>query len=179
MSERFDTLLEILELYKSEADRCEKSRAYLSGCVVLGAALEAGLLATATCYRSQVRRAVTYRRLKGMPLEKWGLFDLLGLARELKWVPSQLPLGTSARVSSLTPDKALKEKDVAYFADIVRELRNTIHPGKYWRQWKGLKIKKRHFEFCYEMTEIVFEHLYQKLASSITDALTKESRARN
>jgi len=179
MNDRFDALLQIVDVYKSQADRCEKSRAYLSGCVVLGAALEAGLLATAMCYPSQVRRAVIYRRLKGKPLEEWGLFDLLGLARELKWVPSKLPIGMGARASGLTPDKALKNKDVAYFADVVREMRNVIHPGRYWRQWRGIRIKKQHFDFCYEIAEIVYEHLYQKLVSSVTDALTKKSRARN
>jgi len=52
--DRFDFLLKLANLYKSEADKCGKSRAYLTGCIILGTALEAGLLAMTECYPEEV-----------------------------------------------------------------------------------------------------------------------------
>jgi hypothetical protein len=166
---KFDFLLEILNVYRDQALKCKKVRAYLAGCVFLGSALEAGLLAMTKTSSSQVRRSQKYlnRPKKDRNVDEWGLFDLLELARELRWIPSELPMGKVARASGISAKKALANGDLGYFADVVREIRNLVHPGVYVREMKNVKITKSYYEFCYEITAHVFDFLRQKLEASI------------
>ena len=167
---KFDFLVEIISDYRNQAERCKKARAYLAGCVFLGSALEAALLATAKSYPSQVRKTEKYlskKRKRDKNLDRWGMFDLLELARELMWIPSKLTMGKVARASGISASKAFAIGDLGYFADVVREVRDLVHPGRYLRSMKNVKVTKRYYEFCYEVTEIVFDHLYAKLEASI------------
>lgn len=166
---KFDFLLKVLTTYHDQAVRSEKSRAYLAGCVFLGAAIEAGLLATSKCYPSQVRKTGKYRskNKKHRNLDKWGFFDLLELGRELKWIPSRIPMGKIARASRITPKSALANGDLGYFANVVREIRNLVHPGVYLRNMRNVKITKSYYQFCFEVEDVVFDYLYKKLEASI------------
>lgn len=171
----FDWLLKLLELYKQEADKCGGARAYLAGCTELGAALEAGLLAMAICYSSEIKKTYVYVELKKrkgrIHLRDLTLSVLLQLARELEWIPSNLPINKVARESGIDPDQALAKGDVGYFADVVREIRNLVHPSNFLERHPRRHLTKKYFEFCYEMLEIVFEYFYAKLVSSIKDEL--------
>jgi len=95
------------------------------------------------------------------------LFDLIKIVTELAWIPSKVPLDKTARESGISPDDALSKGDVGYFADVTREIRDMVHPGRHARLWKDVRISKRHYQFCYEIAEVVFEHLYAKLEDSI------------
>ena len=85
---RYDFLLKLMNIYKNEADKCGKVRAYLAGCIILGAALEAGLLGMAKCYPEKVKRTKTYQQQKKM--DDLGLFDLIKIATELHWIRIQV-----------------------------------------------------------------------------------------
>jgi len=108
-------------------------------------------------------------------LNKWGLFDLLKLATELGWIPSRLSLDKTARSSRVSPHLARSRGDLGYFADIVREIRDMVHPGRYLRYWKGERVSRRYHKFCYTVTDQVFTSLYEKLESSIMRASVHSS----
>jgi hypothetical protein len=118
---------------------------------------------------SQVRRSQKYLsgRKKDRNVDKWSLFDLLELAREVRWIPSKLPMGKVARESGISPKKAQVNGDLGYFADVVRDIRNLVHPGAYLRDMKNVKITKSYYEFCYEISADVFDFLRQKEEESI------------
>jgi|SRR5208337_139546 len=171
---KFDFLLEILQIYHDQAVRSKKCRAYLAGCVFLGAAIEGGLLATARCYPSRVRQSLKYRnkRKKDRNLDKWGFLDLLELGRELKWIPSRIPMGKIARASGISVKSDLANGDLGYFADVVREIRNLVHPGIYVRRMRNVRITESYYQFCYEVEGIVFDYLYRKLENSMRRQLS-------
>jgi len=128
--------------------------------------MEAELLAMAECYPDEVKKTRVYRNRK-KHLFRWDLRGLLELGRELLWIPSTLPVGKTARESGIASDDALARGDVLYFLDVVREIRNLVHPGRYLRRYPGRRITKRYFEFCYEMLQILEDRLYAMLESSI------------
>src|SRR3972149_579542 len=91
-------------------------------------------------------------------------FDfLLELARELRWIPSELPMGKVARASGISAKKVLANSDLGYFADVVRKIRNLVHPGVYVREMKNVKITKSYYEFCYDIAPHLFHIIQQKL----------------
>jgi hypothetical protein len=172
-------LMDLTRFYKREAEKCEQQRAYLAGSILYGAALEAGLLAMARCYPSQVRRTRTYQRHKGQRLDKWELDSLLKLGRELNWTLSKLPIDKTARKSGVSPERAYARGDLGYAADVVREIRDMAHPGRYVRLWKGVKITKGYYVFCETIVRLVFDHLYQTLEQSIRKSLEKKASPEN
>lgn len=170
-------LIGLMEMYKQQSYRCQKAGAYFAACVCLGSAMEAGLLAMAKCYPEDLETSQTYQHKKELCLEKWTLFDLLKLARELSWIPSQIPLEKVAHASGVSPDDALSKGDLGYFADVVREIRDMVHPGRYLRLWRGVRISKDYYEFCAQATELVFDYLYPILEKSISEELNESKKA--
>ena len=88
---RFDKLMEIQNSYRLEAKRCEKARLYISGCVMLGSSLEAGLLAMCLLYPHSLMKSTTYSQKVKRRSELWRttLATLLNIAAELNWLPSR------------------------------------------------------------------------------------------
>ena len=52
--ELFQELLRICRLYHREAQRCMEAKSYLAGCVMIGAALEADLIAMCHFYSEEI-----------------------------------------------------------------------------------------------------------------------------
>lgn len=121
------------------------------------------------CYPEEVIRTRTYRSKKkrARDVAKWGLFDLLKLARELSWIPSVLPIDTIARLSGVDPEVAMVKGDLSYFADFVREIRDTVHPGRYMDLWKGTPITRSYYRVCYEILDLVTVWFSMKLRESV------------
>jgi len=124
----------------------------------------------AYCDEDAIRGTQTYRRMKERRSQTWTLKDLLDLANEMKWLPSNLPLGQIARESGIDQNEALKQGDVGYFADVVRDVRNMIHLGRSLRVWPGVKVTKRCFDFVQETVQIVYDYLYDKLITLIKNS---------
>ena len=100
---RFDSLLRFLNRSALELKKCDKSGAYLAGCVLLGAALEYTLNAMIRMFPHRV-----YAR--GYSLKHhWTLAELNRLARDCHWF------------------------DEAAFnaAERIRHNRNLLHPNWY------------------------------------------------
>ena len=82
-------------------------------------------------------------------------------------------MGKVARASGITVRSALATGDLGYFADVVREIRNLVHPGVYVRRMRNVRINKSYYQFCYEVEGVVFDRLYEKLQASIIGQLSK------
>ena len=163
----FDFLQKLMDQYEEEARKCKEAGVPLAGSVMYAAAMEAALLAIAYCDEDGIRGTDTYVKAGENDLRKWGLKQLLDLANEMKWLPSNLPLGEIARLSGIDPDEALKHGDVAYFADVVREVRDMVHAGRYLRLWSGVEVGKEYVDSVEEYVQIVYDHLYDRLITLI------------
>lgn len=158
----------LMEQYEEEAKKCKDAGAILAGCAIQAAAMEAALLAMAYCCEEEMRVTDTFRRVGKEDLREWDLKELLDLASDMKWLPTSLRLGEIARLSGVEPDQALKKGDVVYFADVVREVRNMIHPGRYLRLWSGIEVTKGYLDSVEETVKVVYDHLNNQLESMIT-----------
>ncbi len=165
--DEFNSLLKLIEQNRLEVDKCKKAGASLASCVMIGAAMEAGLLGMAYCCEDEVSRSETFRTKQKPDLREWNLYDLLVLANEMKWLPTKVPIDKIARKSEIDSDDALKQGDVWYFADVVREVRDLVHPGRNLRLWSGVQTSKEYLESVEETVEIVFDVLYGKLVDLI------------
>ncbi len=134
ISERYETfklhekqyqeLLRLCGLYRREAKGCMEGKSYLAGCVMIGAALEADLIATCHCFSDKIPSELIPRKKNSKPkhLLKWSLFELLRVARECGWLPSGL---------SLDEEWNHQKAHVGDYAQVVREIRNLIHANRY------------------------------------------------
>jgi hypothetical protein len=130
--------------YWKEALKCKEAKAFLAGSVLLGSALETLLILMVNCYpeEAELTGLVPIRKGVGRPLLKWILVDLLKVAKAANWLPSGLTLG-----SDWDPRKA----KVGDYAEVVRMVRNLIHPARYvedhCRSRVTAKYLRRQFEF--------------------------------
>jgi len=54
-NDQYEKILKVATLYKKQAEKCREGKAYLAGCILMGAAFEAILLATAHCFEYEMR----------------------------------------------------------------------------------------------------------------------------
>lgn len=150
---RFDKLMEIQKSYNREAKKCGKNKQYISGCIMLGSSLEAGLLAMCLLYPHMLRKSNTYSQKVKSRKRLWraDLYILLEIARDLNWLPS---------------DRRYYRKTVADYGHITRELRNFVHPGFWVREYRSQKIKRDQFETSFEILEVVNDCLLEVIRKS-------------
>lgn len=168
----YNFLLKLSKMYDKEAVKCKRNGEILASCVMYAASMEASILAIALVYDEDLERTRTYRKRHEPDLRKWELITLLDLARELKWIPSKLPLGHIARTSGVGWGEAAKRGDVGYYADAVREIRDLIHPGRYVRLWPGVKITREHVATVEEAVEVVHGCLEKKVHDSLREYMS-------
>ncbi|MGC8893109.1 MAG: hypothetical protein ACP5P6_11000, partial [Candidatus Saccharicenans sp.] len=61
----FNEIIRLSRVYHRQADKCKKSKAWLAGCIMIGAAFEAILIAFANCYIDKTIRAANAPKRKG------------------------------------------------------------------------------------------------------------------
>jgi hypothetical protein len=131
------------QFYWKEALRCEESKAYLAGCVMLGAALETLLILMINCYSDEADQTGKFPIKKGKPkpLPDWQFIELLRVAKAANWLPSALEL--DANWSS-------RRARIGDYAEVVRMVRNLAHPARYaadhYRSRVTAKYLRRQFE---------------------------------
>jgi len=154
--------LELFNLYRDEARKCGDAGAPLAGCVLLGSALEAALLAMVQCFPADVRRVTKHRGSKELsrPVSEWSLSQLLLLARDLGWLPS-----------AVTPDDRLDpgKAQIGDYAEVVRAIRNLLHPSVYLRECPDKDINERHLRFSFEVLDAA--------CSCLSDALSRAAKS--
>lgn len=162
---RSNRLLKLINGYDREVRRCAKVRAYHAACILLGAQLEGMLLAICDMYPKEVRKWFRQQPPKQRPqnaIDQWRLDSLSRVARDLGWLPT--------RSSSRAPRKA------GDWIDLLRELRNLVHPGKHLRDYPKIRIGKLHLSDA----EVVFgaanRWLLSKVTTDLQRAMQREER---
>jgi hypothetical protein len=167
--DQFQELMRLCRLYRREADRSMDAKAYLAGCVMIGAALEAGLLATCDCYSDEIPEELIPKQKNGKPkhLLDWTFFQLLRLARECGWLPAHL---------NLHEDWDEKRADIGDYAVVLKDMRNLVHPSCHIADFPESRVTKRRMEMCFEILEVASTHLQAKLHQSLKVAMEEEEK---
>jgi len=167
---RFNELVRLCNAYRREARRCLGARAYLAGCIMIGAALEACLVAMCHLYPRDIPRALvpTWRGDK-KPLLRWTLNELLHVARGAHWLPA-----------GLYAEEAWDNKKarIGDYALVVRDFRNLVHVARYLQDYPSPRLTKRRLEFCFEVLEVVVDHLDARVHRGLRAAFARSSKAR-
>lgn len=132
--DRFDDLLRISVSYKQQAEKCAKAKAYHASSILLASAVEGLILAMFYCFDEKARKSFTYQSTKKRKknILYWDLFQLVALAKELKWIPTRVHNQGSFY-------------SLSHAVDQLRNTRNTIHAGNYLRTRHGKLIGAEEF----------------------------------
>ncbi|MEO0136727.1 MAG: hypothetical protein ABIL40_02240 [candidate division WOR-3 bacterium] len=158
----FRDLEKYISKLRKEIELCAQCGAYLAGCFMAGALLEALLLAMSTVYPEETERARLLlneknRKITNNP-KKWTLNDLLHIAFEAGWLPFE---------GTMNPNKGRLGD---WLLNFVKEMRNWIHPGIKIRKYKEIKVTKKHFIISKDLVYAVSDVLLNKIT---TDLLKK------
>ena len=163
----------LYRLYGSEAQRCEKARAYLAGCVMLGSALEALLILMVNVYDEEAA-ATGIVPMKGKniktpkPLLDWDLAELLRVAKAAKWLPAGL---------DPNDEWNSRKAKIGDYAEAARMIRNLVHAGRYRKEHFRGRVTKKHLERQFEIVEVCREWLADHNAKSLLAHLKGDEEA--
>lgn len=166
---QFNELLRLARRYDREARRAGEGKAYLAGCVMAGAALEAILLTMVHLYGNELDpSAIAKSKGKPKQLLHWSLAELIRSARVANWLPADLKLdgkwsGGRARIGD--------------YAEALRQTRNLVHPSRYVQDHSPSLVTKRYLTSSLETLEAAVSHLQAKVHDSLRKALEDEERA--
>jgi len=141
---------DIVVRYEQDARRAAKAKAYSAAVVSLGASLEGLLLLR--CLRSR-HKAIRFskklpKRLRPRfpeDLTTWTFNNLIQICFEAGWLP---PISTNyANFNS------------AGLANLLRDMRNSIHPGRYAKDKPWSEIDERDFKDAYSIYVIMLSKL--------------------
>lgn len=135
--EHVRVLKDIVVRHEEEASRAASAKAYTAGVILIGAALEGLLLIR--CLRSKqkaIRAAGTLsRRQRPLPSDdptKWKFETLISTCLSAGWLPR-----ISTEYAQYAP---------ASLADILRNMRNLVHPGRCMRESPWSETDERDFK---------------------------------
>jgi hypothetical protein len=129
---------------------------------MIGSALEGALVAICNCYYDDIPDELIPRRHgKQLAVIDWSLFDLVNIARELNWLPAGL---------GLDEEWSNKKAEAGDYAEVVHQLRNLVHPGRYVQDMPRKRITKRYYDSCEETLDGCIEYLLGKIGQSLKDA---------
>lgn len=130
--------------YWNEALRCEESKAYLAGCVMLGSALEALLMLMVNAHDEEAAATgeIPVRKGKPLPLLEWRVAELLRVAKSAGWLPSGL---------DLNDDWNTRKAKVGDYAEVSRMIRNLVHPSRYAKDHAQKRVTARYLKRQFEI----------------------------
>ena len=159
-------LVELVGGYFDDAERCAQNKIFRPACVMVAAALEAGLLALAYRFADVLNKRGPWPPDQNQPT-KVTLSNLCVLARQAGWLPAAPP-GADQQ-----GDDGLTDADVDDMLRFVAEVRNTAaHPGKLSVIDVGDNAV---FETAYKVVKTAFDMTYWTVLASATpdtDAMT-------
>jgi hypothetical protein len=159
----FNEILRLARMYRRQADCCERAKAYVAGCAVAGAALEALLLAVIHMYGAEIDAAGrTPRDKKGRvkSIRKLRLSEMLDIADRMGWLPD----------ISLTSTKRAKP-NIGHYAQSVRQLRNLVHPVCYVQDHSLSRITKRYLKYAIQVLDLANDYLVALVNKSLKKAI--------
>ena len=133
--EQFQVLMGLCRLYRKEARKCMDAKSYIAGCVMIGAALEADLIAMCECYSDEIPEELIPKQKNGNPkhLSKWSFFELLQVARKCGWLPARIELGD---------EWDQKKAHIGDYAVALKDIRNLVHASRYIEDFSGSRMTK-------------------------------------
>lgn len=146
--EEHKKLNRILGFYKEEGDKCHGAKSYLAACIMYGGCLETALLLMEDIYCDGVKSKT--------------LKQLINIAKKRGWLEHAL---------KLNEDFDRKKAKIGDYAEVMRLVRNCVHPLK---TLESGKITKKHSEKVQIVLSYVMEHLYQRVAISLSEDIEKE-----
>jgi hypothetical protein len=162
----------LYRLYWREAEQCEKVKAYLAGCVMLGSALESLLIIMVDCYSEEAEASGQAPMKKGQvkPLLEWTLADLLRVAKATNWLPSSL---------NLDDEWNNRKARIGDYAEVVRMVRNLAHPARYRKEHYRRRVTPKYFKNQFEVVELCREWLLHYNNNALLEQMKAESAIDN
>ena len=164
-----DELQELLRLsgvYRREARKCMQAKSYLAGCIMIGAALETDIMAMCHCYVDEIpSKLISKKKGRAKPLLDWSLFQLITIARECEWIPSGL---------SLDDDWDSRKADVGDYSEVLRQIRNLVHPSCFVKDLPKSRMTKQRMQMCFDVLEAASSSFLDKIHTSLKAAVGKE-----
>lgn len=162
-------LFNIETFYYCEARKCKDAQAYAAGCAMLGAALEANLMAMVAICANDVADWYKQRHPKAKSVKKlldryWDLGRLLDVANELGWLPRGETLGVDP-----------KDWPIGAHAQVLRLLRNLVHPGRYLKDFTGYQMTADELTASFNVLDGVYLHLHAALSARMRKPVQQES----
>jgi hypothetical protein len=151
---QFRAVVELAVTYHDEAVRCAGAGAHYAACIMVGAAVEAALLATAAIYRDDLSDSPIWPKRKDgkAALEDLTLAELTCLARDAGWLPA---LGRGEQ-------RHLSDSEVGDAVDFLRGLRNlAVHPGRHVRNDAEVQLGEVAYRNAYGVLQAVFDETYK------------------
>ena len=165
--EEFNELMRLCRLYRREARKCMDAKAYLAACILIGAALEADLLAMCDCFADEIPDRVIPKQKNGTPkpLINWTFYQRLRAARSAGWLPAGLDL----------EDVWVHRKArIGDYAEVVRQIRNLVHASCYITDFPKQRVTNKRMTICYETLEIASDHLQAKVHADLRAKMEAE-----
>lgn len=163
----FSELLRIIGVYHREARRCRDSKAYLAGCVMAGAALEALLLAMVSMYGDELPDHLIPRpKGKAKRLLKWTLAEMIRAARSASWLPSGLEL--DARWDG-------RRAQIGDYAEVLHQIRNLVHAARYLQDHSPRRVTRKYLQQSLEILDASRSHLEAKVHESLRKDMELEA----
>ena len=159
-SSQFAELTRVMDVYDDEAHRCLEADAYLAGCAMFAAELETVLLLYASLHPEDLDAspASPIRKGKLKTLVEWNLWELLAVARDRGWLPPHLDRESDS-------DGGLSR--ATQYMEVVRKVRNFIHPARYIQDLPGGRVQEKELEICNQVIDDLIDYLSGILGPAI------------
>jgi hypothetical protein len=96
--------------------------------------------------------------------------ELLAVARELNWLPAGL---------SLEAEWNSAHAEIGDYVEVVRQIRNLIHPVRYANDFSRIRVTKKYLEACFEIVDSATDYLYLPVNESLKIMLEEKEKRKN
>ena len=160
-------LYRLSKFYWQEALRCEKAKAELAGCVMLGSALETLLILMVNIYSDEADQTgkVPTRKGKPKPLLDWQFIELLRVAKAAQWLPSALNLKDSW---------STRKARIGDYAEVVRQVRNLAQPARYVEDHHRKRVTRKYLQRQFEVVLLCRDWLAKRNNKSLREHMKAE-----
>ena len=148
----------LMRRYHREAKRCQTAKAYLAGCVMAAAVMEAALILMVSAFPEEAEATGKSSRKE---LLRWDLGELLNVAKAAGWLPAGLEIGKD--------DWLPRKAKVGDRAEVLRLIRDLLHPGRHTREHLRQRVTKQYLEFALNVVFEVNDCLCERIAQAFTD----------
>jgi hypothetical protein len=157
-----EEMYRLSKFYWKEALRCEKAKAYLGGCVMIGSALETLLILMVNIFPDEAEQTgkVPLKKLKPKALISWDFAELLKVAKAAKWLPSAL---------ELDEEWDDKKAQIGDHAEIIRMVRNLAHPARYVKDHYRKRVTEKYLERQFEVALLCRDWLLDRNNRSLLE----------